>query len=573
MKRTSHIILTLLLVTTVSGTSQIKPADLTEQRAKEWMAASAWSNGLPFKPGAGINLHTFALQNILNPADWQAAYHFLKNNNLAEMPLGRYELTEGGAYATVDTYLTRDRDTCRYEAHRKYIDIQYVAAGAEYMELIPLHQLKEDQRYNAEADIMFFESKLPGEMLYADKNVYYVFFPDDAHKPCLRANHTGEVRKVVVKIPMKTPDPPGVTVNHLSKETGKYIGSPGLCILPDGSYVASHDEFGPESSEFRSALTRIFRSTDKGESWEAVGTINGQFWSNLFVHQGDLYIMGTNKHHGNLIIRKSTDGGHTWTIPYTPENGLILEGEYHTAPMPVLIHNNRLWRAVEYATAPTTQWGKRYSAMMLSAPVDADLLQARSWQKTNCLMYDSTYLAGHFGAWLEGNAVTDPDGNILDILRVAVPAGHEEYAAFVTISANGKTASFRPEDGFVKFPGGSKKFGIRFDPPSGRYWMLANHTASAYKDLNPSSVRNRQALCSSRDLKEWEIHHIAIEHPEVKQHGFQYVEWQFEGDDIIFLSRTAFDDETGGANNNHDANFLTFHRIKDFRKLTAHKAE
>ena len=68
-------------------------------------------------------------------------------------------------------------------------------------------------------------------------------------------------------------------------------------------------------------------------------------------------------------------------------------------------------------------------------------------------------------------------------------------------------------------------------------------------------------------MRNWTIHKIVLEHPEVKKHGFQYVEWLFEGDDIIFLSRTAFDDETGGAHNNHDANYLTFHRIKDFRKL------
>ena len=61
--------------------------------------------------------------------------------------------------------------------------------------------------------------------------------------------------------------PPGVVVAHVFQETGKYIGSPGLCILPDGSYLASHDEFGPKTSEYRSAQTHVFRSTDKGRTW------------------------------------------------------------------------------------------------------------------------------------------------------------------------------------------------------------------------------------------------------------------------------------------------------------------
>ncbi len=360
--------------------------------------------------------------------------------------------------------------------------------------------------------------------------------------------------------------PPGVIIDYLPKTTEKYIGSPSICILPNGDYVASHDEFGPKSSEFQSAITRIFYSSDKGASWEQISTIQGLFWSNLFVHNGILYNIGTNKHHGNIVLRKSTDGGRTWTNPYNGENGLVLEGEYHTAPMPMVIHNGRIWRAVEYATAPSNEWGKRYSAMVISAPVNSDLLNAKNWRKSNYLMYNSSYLDGKFGAWLEGNAVVGPDGKMLDILRVHVPVGtEEEYAAIVEISKDGKKATFDPQTGFVKFPGGSKKFTIRYDAQSGRYWTLSNIIAPQFKDIAPTSVRNVLALMSSKDLRTWQIHEIVLQHPDVKLHGFQYVDWQFEGDDLIFVSRTAFNDAYGGAHNNHDANYLTFHRLSDFR--------
>ncbi len=363
--------------------------------------------------------------------------------------------------------------------------------------------------------------------------------------------------------------PPGVIVDYLPKTSEKYIGSPSICILPNGDYVASHDEFGPKSSEFRSAVTRIFHSSDKGVSWKEISMIQGLFWSNLFLHNGTLYNIGTNKHHGNLVIRKSTDGGKTWTNPYSGETGLILEGEYHTAPMPMVIHSGRIWRAIEYATAPSINWGERYSAMMISAPVNSDLLNAKNWTKTDHLPYNHAYLDGKFGAWLEGNAVVGPDGQMLDILRVQVPAGTDEYAAIVEISKNGKKASFDPATGFIKFPGGAKKFTIRYDNQSKRYWTIHNIVAPQFRNIAPGSVRNIQALSSSKDLKTWQVHEILLQHPEVKLHGFQYVDWQFEGDDIIFLSRTAFDDELGGARNNHDANYLTFHRIPGFRMLSA----
>ena len=48
-------------------------------------------------------------------------------------------------------------------------------------------------------------------------------------------------------------------------------------------------------------------------------------------------------------------------------------------------------------------------------------------------------------------------------------------------------------------------------------------------------------------------------------HGFQYVDWVFDGDDIIAVSRTAFPETRGLPARQHDANFLTFHRISNFR--------
>ena len=79
-------------------------------------------------------------------------------------------------------------------------------------------------------------------------------------------------------------------------------------------------------------------------------------------------------------------------------------------------------------------------------------------------------------------------------------------------------------------------------------------------------MRNTLALTSSANLRDWEVRSVILSHPDTVHHGFQYVEWLFEGDDIIAACRTAYDDEFGGAHNNHDANFLTFHRIEGFRQ-------
>ena len=363
---------------------------------------------------------------------------------------------------------------------------------------------------------------------------------------------------------------PGIVISHQPAYTNQYIGSPSIAILSNGDYVASHDLFGPESFWLIRAISHIYRSSDKGLTWSRIAEIKGAFWSKLFVHREALYFIGPDRNHGILLIRKSTDGGVTWTEPVSKENGLLSVGEYHCAPTPVIEHNGRLWRAMETAHGPVRQWGKRYGAMMWSIPVDADLLKADNWTRSNFLLYDSTYLSGNFNAWLEGNAVVAPSGEIVNVLRVDQRNSKQEMAAIVHVSADGKKAVFTPERDFVLFPGGSKKFSIRSDAESGQYWALSNAIPEEFRmqfpEKNAAGFRNTLALISSPDLVNWHIHDIVLQHPDVQNHGFQYVDWQFEGDDIVFVSRTACTDRFGGARNNHDANFLTFHRINNFRK-------
>src|SRR5690606_14640829 len=111
------------------------------------------------------------------------------------------------------------------------------------------------------------------------------------------------------------------------------------------------------STEWVSAVTHVHRSDDRGKTWRHVARIDGLFWSSLFVHHGAAYLLGTEHHHGRIMIRRSDDGGRTWTHPTDTDHGLLTpEGEYHTAPMPVIVHDGRLWRAMEDASGGD-KWG------------------------------------------------------------------------------------------------------------------------------------------------------------------------------------------------------------------------
>ena len=360
---------------------------------------------------------------------------------------------------------------------------------------------------------------------------------------------------------------PGVVVTHSPASSKTYLGSPGICILPDGTYLAKCDLFGPGAPREKGPISRIFRSTDRGETWEPWCEVHGLFWASIFPHRGAVYLLGTGGTSGReMVIRRSTDGGKTWTEPVDEKTGrLRVEGKHHCAPTPVIEHDGRLWRGME--TVVGKGWGLPFRTLMISVPVDADLLDASAWTFSNAIPSDKNWLGGEFGGWLEGNAVVAPDGRMVNILRVHYLNGGGK-AVMVEISDDGKKATFDPETGFIDCPGGCKKLNIRFDPVSKKYWNISNWIPPWDEGGNPERTRNTMALSCSDDLRNWTVKSILVYHPDLAHHGFQYIDWVFDGNDIAALSRTAYDDGLGGAHNQHDANFITFHRVKNFRDLT-----
>jgi mannose-6-phosphate isomerase-like protein (cupin superfamily) len=344
--------------------------------------------------------------------------------------------------------------------------------------------------------------------------------------------------------------PPGVVIDHQYASTREYVGSPSILIAPNGDYIATHDLFGPGSTSTKSAETKVFVSNDRGAHWKQTASFQDQFWSNLFAVKGRVYLMGTTAEYGHITIRTSDDNGQSWSEAHY----LTKEPGFHTAPVPVVFHNGRIYRAFEFH--PTGPWGS-FQAFMMWAEIGSDLTNPSSWSFSNRLSFP---VGDEGDTWLEGNAVLAPDGSILDVLRV----NNQQHVAILKLS--GSTLKL---ERFVDFPGGATKFSIRYDPVSKLYWALTNPAlpGETLSVSSPGSVRNTLALMSSPDLMHWTPRVIVFHHPDRALHGFQYVDWQIDGQDIILASRTAFDDDAGGAHTFHDANYLTFYRIRDFRKL------
>jgi YhcH/YjgK/YiaL family protein len=120
-------------------------------------------------------------------------------DGIAHRADGTYELAGADVRAIVQRYQTRPIEKCVWEAHRKFIDVQYIDSGAEQIGWIPTDQVTVRDPYNAEKDVEFFNGD-DGEFFTLSAGMFAIFFPTDAHRPCVQIDQSGSVLKVVVKI-------------------------------------------------------------------------------------------------------------------------------------------------------------------------------------------------------------------------------------------------------------------------------------------------------------------------------------------------------------------------------------
>ena len=131
------------------------------------------------------------------PARLARALDYLRATDLRAVALGRHDLDGDDLFALVQEYTTRVADECVWEAHRRYIDVQFVVTGVERMGVASLSQMRERQTYDAARDVAFFE---PGsEFVTIRAGMFAIFGPEDVHSPCHAAGAPVLVRKVVVK--------------------------------------------------------------------------------------------------------------------------------------------------------------------------------------------------------------------------------------------------------------------------------------------------------------------------------------------------------------------------------------
>jgi YhcH/YjgK/YiaL family protein len=129
----------------------------------------------------------------------KTALEYIANTDFSEMEPGRYELDGSNLFVLVQAYDSIPREQGKWECHKNYIDIQYIADGIEEIGCNNIGKMKVTTEYNPEKDVAFLSGE--GDYVTFSKGSYGIFFPEDAHQPKIAPdNIPGKVKKVVVKI-------------------------------------------------------------------------------------------------------------------------------------------------------------------------------------------------------------------------------------------------------------------------------------------------------------------------------------------------------------------------------------
>ena len=363
-----------------------------------------------------------------------------------------------------------------------------------------------------------------------------------------------------------------------------YLYAPAIAEGFGGRFVVAVDYGGPGTysldgpkSDFGDYKAgnqiRVLLSDDKGRTWRETPARIPMMHEILFKAGGSLYMIG---HSGRLLITRSDDNGETWSEPAV----LCPEPRWHQSCTAVDVYDGKVTLVYEKWVAEKHKW-PGVGPVLMQAREDADLTDPSNWKFSELYNPDEDMEAAR-PSGIPVNAPGAPGMLETNVIRVHNPANpfYDATGKSVALLARASTGfpdigvmlkGYEREDGslaigrfrknegevyFVHIPGGDLKFHILYDPESRLYWLLHSQIDGRM------NYRRRLALSYSPDLLRWTFAGLVAVGP-TDHSARHYATMIQDGDDLFIVSRSG--DER--ARTAHDGNIVTFHRIKDFRKL------
>lgn len=363
-----------------------------------------------------------------------------------------------------------------------------------------------------------------------------------------------------------------------------YLYTPAIAEGFGGRFVVAVDYGGPGTysldgpkSDFGDYKAgnqiRVLLSDDKGKTWRETPARIPMMHEILFKAGGSLYMIG---HSGRLLITRSDDNGETWSEPAV----LCPEPRWHQSCTAVDVYDGKVTLVYEKWVAEKHKW-PGVGPVLMQAREDTDLTDPSNWKFSELYNPDDDMEAAR-PSGIPVNAPGAPGMLETNVIRVHNPANpfYDATGKSVALLARASTGfpdigvmlkGYEREDGslaigrfrknegevyFVHIPGGDLKFHILYDPESRLYWLLHSQIDGRM------NYRRRLALSYSPDLLRWTFAGLVAVGP-TDHSARHYATMIQDGDDLFIVSRSG--DEK--ARTAHDGNIVTFHRIKDFRKL------
>ncbi len=392
----------------------------------------------------------------------------------------------------------------------------------------------------------------------------------------------------------------------------------GFVILDDGTMLAagSHVVVGPgavAADGTSDCCVIIARSMDHGRTWSEATRLPFRRRPEvaLYARGKTAYLFsgfsGKGIREGVILAAASSDGGTTWMSPVTLIRGAGNAHEPGAGCRPgrwevptEAASTDDHWYAVNQ-TAVAEREGRLYMAVgekcqtmgVAVCDLSKGLLNPAAWRLSQQVEMpiprevDPGFFPGPAMRCLEGNVLPFGERLAADAdtdkrrLRVIARAVIDRYGT------SGLAAVFEVEDDGVQpkltftqlypVPGGQGKFFMVYDETSRLYWMASNLPANtqgwvaAPEGLPRGNDRRTLMLWYACDALNW-FPAGCIARTDHLTEAFMYPVMQIDGDDLAILVRTSKRDsglrsEVRAVNGFHDANLMTFHRVRNFRSL------
>lgn len=360
-----------------------------------------------------------------------------------------------------------------------------------------------------------------------------------------------------------------------------YVEGPGLVRLDDGAFVAfvpvvPREQWSKERRVGHS-ITHILRSGDGGKSWQPLADLP-YYSAAPWTHRGALYLFankpGAKSRNDDLLLLRSGDGGKTWSEPVT-----LFPGHFWNCRTGMAVRDNHLYWAVDDLSL-----GAKRGPRAVVGDLSADLMTPASWRMSEPVPFPGV-----------PDALTNPkfaelpsqylEPNVLNVrgqLRVlATVKPKRQSTAGLCAVLDLHDDGGKPELKFTQFhpmPGGQLKFCVQWDKASQMFWATANLVVDSqgafdwwaesekrgnirYASGLGGNDRRFLMLLYGVDGLNWLQAGCVAQAGKISQ-SFMYARPVIDGDDLAIIARPSVN-----APNQHDADYATFHRVRDFRNL------